>query len=284
MIVFPNCKINLGLRLLRKRSDGFHDLETVFSPLPIKDALEAVTAANDTQPSIYDIQFSSSGLKIEGLEEKNLCIKAFQLLKKKFPSLPSIKMHLHKTIPIGAGLGGGSSDGAFTLKLLNKKYDLGLSNQELIDTALQLGSDCPFFIINQPCFATGRGEILETINLDLTAYKFVLVKPGIHISTSWAFSQVKPALPGKSIREIIQQPIKKWKDELVNDFEEAVFVVHPEIKQIKDQLYQAGAIFAAMSGSGSTVYGIFKTEEKPNLVFPSHYFFCESTGQSKQFF
>lgn len=253
MIVFPNCKINLGLNILRKREDGFHDLETVFYPIHFNDALEVITNSS-SEPGA---EFVMTGLKIDGSATDNLCVKAYGLLKKDFPQLPAIKIHLHKTIPTGAGLGGGSADAAFMLKLLNEKFHLNLSTSQLINYSLKLGSDCPFFILNKPCFATGRGEKLEEIQLDLSAYQVMLINPHIHINTGWAFSQINPALPEKSVKEIIRQPISTWKGELKNDFEEAVFAAHPSIKSIKEDLYNQGAVYASMSGSGSTVFGIF---------------------------
>lgn len=267
MVVFPNCKINLGLNIIAKRSDGFHDLETVFYPIQIKDVLEIVQQQQETT----DVDFTSSGLPIEGDTCNNLCVKAYHLLKKDFPHLPAIKMHLHKSIPMGAGLGGGSADGAVTLKLLNTKFNLNLSTDHLINYALQLGSDCPFFILNQPCFAEGRGEKLQQINLDLSAYQFIIINPGIHVNTGRAFSQIKPMQPAKSVREIISQPIETWKAELINDFEEAVFKSHPEIKSIRENLYTQDAVYASMSGSGSTVFGIFPKEKKlSSLSYPSY--------------
>jgi len=189
MVSFPNCKINLGLNIVNKRDDGYHDIETAFFPIQLKDALELVEKEK--------FEFSTSGIAIEGEPEKNLCIKAYDLLKKDFPQLPAVQMHLHKAIPMGAGLGGGSADGAFTLKLLNKKFELNLSEKQLINYSLQLGSDCPFFILNKPCFATGRGEILEQMEPDLSQYKFLIVHPPIHVSTAWAFSTIKPSKPVK---------------------------------------------------------------------------------------
>lgn len=268
MIVFPNCKINLGLHILRKRTDGFHDLETVFYPLALQDALEIV----QNNPPFSDIEFSTSGLKIDSANEENICFKAFWLMKNDFPELPAIKMHLHKVIPSGAGLGGGSSDGAFTLSLLTKKFNLGLSEDQLINYALQLGSDCPFFIINKPCFATSRGEKLEEIEFNLSNYKIVLINPGIHVHTGKAFSKTTPSDQRTSIKEIIQKPIKEWKDVLKNDFEETVFNDHPEIKTIKENLYNKGAVYASMSGSGSSVYGLFEKNAQLQFDFPSHYF------------
>ena len=268
MVSFPNCKINLGLNIVNKRTDGYHDIETVFYPIKLNDAIEVIEKKN--------IQFSISGLAIGGDQENNLAIKAFHLLKKDFPQLPPVHLHLHKTIPIGAGLGGGSADGAFTLKLLNKKFELGLSEKQLIDYSLQLGSDCPFFISNKPCFATGRGEILEQIHLDLSNYKIVIVYPGIHVSTELAFSTIKPLVPTKSIKQIIKQPLESWKEELKNDFEETVFNKNAEIKKIKDDLYAAEAIYSSMSGSGSAVYGLFEKDNPLSLSFPANYFIKES--------
>jgi 4-diphosphocytidyl-2-C-methyl-D-erythritol kinase len=269
MIVFPNCKINLGLRILHKRSDGFHDLETIFLPLPLTDILE-LTIHNNTEHTPV-IPFTTSGLPFESDTVGNLCTKAYKLLKKDFPDLPHVQMHLHKVIPLGAGLGGGSADAAFTLTLLNKKFNLSLTDTQLIHYAIQLGSDCPFFIINKPCYATGKGELMEEIKLELSDYKLVIVNPGIHINSGQAFRQIIPGLPEKSLKEIIAEPIKKWKDDLKNDFEKSVFKQYPAIVDIKDQLYIAGAVYASMSGSGSTVYGIFPKQIKPQLSFRPHY-------------
>jgi len=262
MVLFPNCKINLGLHITEKRIDGYHNIETVFYPVDLKDVLEIVPLNQSNFTESLQVDFSSSGISIPGDTANNLCIKAFQLLKKDFPNIPPIQMHLHKIIPMGAGLGGGSADGAFTLKLLNEKYKLNLSLKQLIDYAAELGSDCPFFIINQPCYATGRGEILTPISLDLSAYKFVLVHPSIHINTKWAFEQLKLSKPTISINQIIDQPIKTWKKQLVNDFESPISKQYPIIQEIKNKLYQNGAIYASMTGSGSTVFGIFP----PNLT------------------
>ena len=268
MVVFPNCKINLGLQVLHKREDGYHELQTVFYPLPFTDVLEVIRQNNNST----GIELSLSGIEIATSKEKNICIKAYHLLKNKFPDLPSVQMHLHKNIPLGAGLAGGSADSAFALMLFNKEFNLGLTPEKLMNYALQLGSDCPFFIINQPCIATGRGEILQTISLDLSAYTFVLVYPDIHVSTADAFSLMTPHIPQKSITEIIQKPVALWKNELVNDFEIPVFKKHPEIRLIKEQLYKSGAVYASMTGSGSTVYGLFKKEYQIDLKFPKKYF------------
>ena len=267
MVIFPNSKINFGLNVVAKRSDGYHDIETIFFPVHLRDALEVIGKEK--------FEFSTSGSPVEGETEKNLCIKAYRLLKKDFPNLPAVQMHLHKSIPMGAGLGGGSADGAFTLKLLNKKFELNLSEKQLINYSLQVGSDCPFFILNKPCFATGRGEILEQTGLDLSEFKILIVHPAIHISTAWAFANIKPLKPFRSIKQIIQQPVSTWKDELMNDFEKPVFEKYPEIKNIKDKLYNEGAIYASMSGSGSAVYGIFNNKETFSFSFPKSYFIKE---------
>lgn len=268
MIVFPNCKINLGLHILQKRTDGFHDLETVFYPVALQDALEIVQSPS----SGSTIQFDTTGISIDSSTEDNICFKAYQLLKKDFPELPAVKMHLHKVIPSGAGLGGGSSDGAFTLLLLNKKFNLGLTEEQLIHYSLQLGSDCPFFIKNKPCYATGRGEKLEEIELDLMNYTIVLVNSQIHIHTGKAFSKITPSSQRTSIKEIIQRPIENWKELFKNDFEEVVFAEYPEVKEIKEQLYRQGAVYASMSGSGSTVFGLFEKNKDLKFDFPKHYF------------
>ncbi len=267
MVLFPNCKINLGLHITRKREDGYHDLETVFYPIGIKDVLEIIHSKDPNEAC----SFSSSGLAIQGNSTDNLCVKAYHLLKKDFPQLPAIQMHLHKLIPMGAGLGGGSADGAFALKLLHQLFHLGISENQLIQYALELGSDCPFFIINQACIGKGRGELLEKITLDLSQYQFMIVNPGIHIGTGWAFSHITPKAVSISLNAIINQPIETWKDCLSNDFEAPVMASYPEIAQIKQALYDAGAIYASMSGSGSTLYGIFKKGFTPKVSFPSHY-------------
>lgn len=251
MIIFSNCKINLGLRVLRKRADGYHDLETVFYPIPFNDVIEVIRT--EQQP----VQFTTSGIAVDVAPEQNLCMKAYALLKQLF-DLPPFQLHLHKSIPSGAGLGGGSADAAFTLRLLNNKFNLGLSNERLLDLALQLGSDCPFFIINKPCFATGRGQLFEPVDLlKLKDYKLVMVTPGVHVSTAWAFGCLKIKDHGLSVKEVIAQPVETWKNNLVNDFEDVVFEEYPVIRGIKDSLYENGAIYASMSGSGSAVFGLF---------------------------
>jgi 4-diphosphocytidyl-2-C-methyl-D-erythritol kinase len=273
MIVFPNCKINLGLNIIQKRSDGYHEIETIFYPIPLTDSLEII---ENKEPGKYpNFPFFSSGLPINGKPASNLCVKAYRLLKHDFPNISSVQIHLHKIIPSGAGLGGGSADGAFTLKVLNQLFKLALSTEQLISYAAELGSDCPFFIINNPCFAKGRGEILEEIAIDLSAYKFVIVNPGIHVDTGRAFLDIIPAQPEKSLKEIIRTPVERWKDDLINDFEKIIFIQHQEIVDIKDDLYLKGAIYASMSGSGSTVFGIFPKDKPLSFSFPANYFVKE---------
>ena len=264
MIAFPHCKINLGLSIVAKRADGYHEIETVFYPVALQDMVEIVHSNH----AATDIQFSHTGLAIPGDESNNLCIKAYHLLKKDFPSIPAVKMHLHKHIPMGAGLGGGSSDGSAVLKLLNQQFNIGLSEAQLVAYAAQLGSDCPLFIYNNACHATGRGEILTPTPCNLSDYTIVLVHPGIHISTGWAFGQLTPGAKQKSVATIVAQPIETWKEELINDFEAPIFIAHPSLAEIKAQLYQQGAIYASMSGSGSSLFGIFpKGNSALNLSF-----------------
>lgn len=258
MILFPNCKINLGLSILRKREDGFHDLETIFYPLPVRDVLEIVPAA--------ELLFTSSGITIPGDQTSNLCLKAFELLKKDYPALPPVHIWLHKNIPIGAGLGGGSSDGAFMLKILNERFRLQLAPDRLQEYASHLGSDCPFFLLNTPCLGGGRGEKLRPLSPGLlapTKYSFLLINPGIHVSTAWAFSQCSPHDNGRSLETIVQKPVREWKELLVNDFEEPLFRQYPRLEAIKTTLYQQGALYASLTGSGSSLYGIFEKGKLP---------------------
>jgi 4-diphosphocytidyl-2-C-methyl-D-erythritol kinase len=263
MVLFPNCKINLGLHITGKRPDGFHNLETVFYPLPVNDALEAISHAT--------LQFRSSGIPIPGDAADNLCLRAFQLLQRDFPQLQPVSIHLHKNIPIGAGLGGGSADAAFMLLLLNEKFRLGLDQAALVSYAAQLGSDCPFFIVNKPCYATGRGEIMTPLPLDLSGYSFMLVHPGIHVNTGWAFKQLTPKAPAHVLEEVIQLPVEEWREMIINDFEAPVFAAHPVLAAIKQQLYDAGAVYAAMSGSGSAVVGIFPKNKIAGIGWDASY-------------
>ena len=261
MISFPNGKINLGLYITAKRPDGYHDLETVFFPVPLHDILEFVPSEQS--------RFHATGFPISGDASSNLCLRSYQMLKQLHPGLPAVDIHLHKLIPMGAGLGGGSSDGAFMLNMLNRYFSLGHSPEELNALALQLGSDCPFFLVNIPAHALGRGEILEPVPVNLSGYHIVIVNPGIHVSTSEAFSGIRPAPCSVDLKARILEPPDGWKHWLTNDFEASVFTRYPVIAGIKQDLYDAGAVYASMSGSGSTVYGIFRTEAE--LSFPRGY-------------
>ncbi|HEY8784544.1 MAG TPA: 4-(cytidine 5'-diphospho)-2-C-methyl-D-erythritol kinase [Mucilaginibacter sp.] len=264
MIIFPNAKINIGLNVINRRPDGYHNIETIFYPVKINDALEIIEADK--------LSFESSGLEIPGRAEDNLCIKSYHLLKKDF-DLPPVKIHLHKHIPIGAGLGGGSADAAFFIRLINQNFNLGLTDESMSDYARKLGADCAFFICNKPVFAFDRGDEFEPIKLDLSNYKIVLVMPPVHVSTAEAYSGVKPAPVKQSLMELIYKPVVEWKNYIKNDFEDTVFKNHPEIRGVKAALYEAGAIYAGMSGSGASVFGIFdktpdlKELEKGNKVF-----------------
>ena len=265
MILFPNCKINLGLYVTGKRPDGYHNIETCFYPIPLQDVLEIIE-----QPDATETTLSLSGITIEQ-SSNNSCLKAYALLKKDFPQLTPVQIHLHKAIPVGGGLGGGSADAAFTLLLLNKKFELRLNDEQLIQYASQLGSDCAFFIKNTPCLASGRGEILQPITLDLSEYKIVLVNPGLHIDTGWAYKQITIDAPKKSLAEMFSQPVEEWKANVFNVFETPIFQTYPSIKEIKDTLYSKGAVYAAMTGSGATVYGLFKKSDVVTFDFPPHY-------------
>lgn len=265
MVFFPNAKINLGLHVIGRRPDGFHDIETVFYPTPFTDAAELLRSDDS------EVSFTTTGIHLPGDPEDNLCIKAYRLLKKDIPDLPGILFHLHKVIPAGAGLGGGSSDAAFMLKALKDYFTLALSAKQLHAYALQLGSDCPFFLVNKPSLASGRGEQLTPVDIDLSAYSMVLVNPGIHVNTGKAFSMLTPAIPPIPLVDIIRKPVASWRHNLINDFELPIAQQYPEIEALKTMLYEAGATYAAMSGSGSTVYGLF-SDAVPEFNFPENYF------------
>jgi 4-diphosphocytidyl-2-C-methyl-D-erythritol kinase len=262
MIIFPIAKINLGLNVVERRPDGYHNLETVFFPVHLKDALE-VQVMDEAFPSAHDCDLKVTNIDIEGDEQSNLVVKAYNLLKCDFPQIPRVHAHLYKAIPTQAGMGGGSSDCAAMLLLLNEMCGLGLSRQQLIGYAAKLGADCPIFVLNSPAYAEGIGERLQPIELSLKGYYLVVVRPNIPVPTKEAFSRIVPHKPAKNCLDVVRQPIETWREELVNDFEESVFALHPEIGAVKQQLYEMGAIYAAMSGSGSALFGIFK--EKPTL-------------------
>jgi len=262
MISFPNCKINLGLKIIERRSDGFHNIESIFYPVNLTDVLEIIKSKDGI------FSFQTGGIKVPGKNDDNLCKKAYEILCNDFPISP-VKIFLYKKIPIGAGLGGGSSDAAHTILLLNKLFNLKLSLKKMENYARLLGSDCAFFIKNQPIFAYNKGDEFGEIKINLKNYFYAIVKPEIHINTSDAYSGIKPKLSKKTIIEITKSPIEIWKDKLTNDFEKTVFKQFPEINAIKTKLYQIGAIYSAMSGSGSAVYGIF--DKKPDIksFFPN---------------
>lgn len=273
MITFPVAKINLGLNVVEKRCDGYHNLQTVFYPVPIKDALE-VQVMDEEFPSDVDCDLKTTNIPIEGDEQRNLVVRAYQLLKSDFPTLPRIHAHLWKGIPTQAGMGGGSSDCAYMIRLLNDLFALGLSDEQMIQYATRLGADCPFFIVSRPCYAEGIGERLQPISLDLSGWHIGVVRPDIPVPTKEAFSHIHPHYPAKNCRNVVLQPVETWKDDLVNDFEESVFALHPEIGQVKEQLYKMGATYAAMSGSGSALFGLF--QECPDMLsqtFPDMFTF-----------
>jgi len=270
MITFPNSKINIGLNIIEKRPDGFHNIESVFYPIPLTDCLEIIDN-NNWQEGQSPISFQSSGLTIPGSDNENLCVRAYNLIGQDY-QLPPIIVHLHKVIPIGAGLGGGSSDAAFFIKLLNKKFEIGLAFGEMHHYARQLGSDCSFFINNKPAFATGRGELLENYDLDLSGKYLVLINPGIHISTRDAYEGSMPSKPESSLEDLLAQPIEKWKLTVFNDFEKTIFKKFPEIENIKQKLYEAGANFSLMTGSGSSVFGLFDFEPDLKNSFDSCFY------------
>ena len=260
MVIFPPCKINLGLSVLSKRADGYHNLETCFYPLPWHDVLEVIPAEK--------FMFTSTGNDIAGEQDDNLCVRAYRLLKEEC-KLDPVNIHLHKIIPSGAGLGGGSSDAAHTLRLLNDSFSLKLDRQALMEYAARLGSDCAFFIQDGPMLGTGRGEILKEIPLSLNDKFFVVVKPDVHVSTADAFTNIVPKTATPPIAEVVlNYPITKWKEFLKNDFEESVFKKYGDIKLIKEKLYSQGATYATMSGSGSAVFAIFDGEVKISHLFP----------------
>ena len=271
MITFPIAKINLGLNIVERRPDGYHNLETVFYPVQIKDALE-LTIMITHFPSATDCDIKVTNMEVEGDEQRNLVVRAYQLLKQDFHQMPRIHAHLWKGIPTQAGMGGGSSDCAYTIRLLNEMFTLSLSEQQMISYATRLGADCPFFILSRPAYAEGIGERLQPVSLDLSSYYIGVVRPDIPVSTREAFSLIKPRKPAKCCREVVMQPIETWRDELTNDFEQSVFALHPEIGAIKQQLYDLGAVYAAMSGSGSSVFGLFRDEIKICEHFPADVF------------
>lgn len=263
MVLYPNAKINIGLNVVEKRSDGYHNIETVFYPIDLLDELKVELSTSDVEYRLF-----SKGIKIGGNTDNNLVIKALQLIKTKH-EIPPLAIFLKKNIPFGAGLGGGSADAAFMLKLLNNMYNLKISTEQLEVMAAKIGADCPVFIQNKPVFATGIGNEFTPLEFSLKGYWLLLIKPDIYVSTPLAYAGVTPSKPKSSLIDLVKEPISEWRNLIFNDFEKSVFLKHPEIEHIKENLYKSGAKYASMSGSGSSVYGIF---EKPlnltNRDFP----------------
>lgn len=256
MINFPNAKINIGLNIIARRPDGYHNLETIFYPIKINDVLEVIKSD--------ELTFEASGLGIPGKVEDNLCIKAYHLMKQDHDLSP-VNIHLHKHIPIGAGLGGGSADAGYFIRLINQAFDLRLSTGDMRHYARSLGADCAFFIESVPVFAFDKGDQFEDVELDLSKYYLALVMPPTHVSTAEAYRGVKPAPVTRSLKDLIKLPVAEWRNHIKNDFEEHIFKAHPQIRGVKAALYQSGAVYASMSGSGASVFGIF--DKKPDLRF-----------------
>jgi len=265
VLTYSNAKINIGLNIVEKRDDGFHNIETLFFPISIRDAIEI---ADSRENSPYT--FSASGIPINIEAKDNIIVKAYELIRAKY-NFPAQDIHLHKNIPFGAGLGGGSANAAYMIKLLNQKFNLNMSDEEMENEVKKLGSDCAFFIKNKPAFAIGKGDQLNSIDLDLSGYYILLIKPDIHISTPEAYANINPHKPKVSLKELIKQPIESWKTTIENDFENSIFPKHPLLAEIKEELYEEGAIYAAMSGSGSSMFGIFKSTPKVLPQWRKHF-------------
>ena len=268
MILFPQAKINLGLNVVERRPDGYHNLETVFYPVPLQDALEVQVMAEEF-PSDVDCDLKVTGISVEGDERRNLVVRAYELLKQEFPQLPRVHAHLYKAIPTQAGMGGGSSDCAAMLTLLNREFRLGLTEEQLISRAARLGADCPFFIVNRPAYAEGIGERLQPVGLDLGGWFLAVVRPDIPVPTKEAFALIVPRRPAVNCRDLVARPVEQWRGVLLNDFEKSVFAQQPEIGRVKEQLYELGAVYSAMSGSGSAVFGLFRKLFDLSDYFPN---------------
>ena len=252
MIVYPHAKINIGLQIIKKRHDGFHEIETVLYPVLVCDILE-IKPSECTRLCLY-------GLPIEDHDDNNLCIKAYRMLQADF-GLPPVQLHLHKQIPVGAGLGGGSSDGAYTLRLLNDYFSLGINDTQLEKYAARLGSDCPAMLYKHPSLATGRGEQSTPFHIELSNFYLLVCKPAIAISTAQAYAKVRPQKPKHPLREMLSLPVREWKEHIVNDFEAALFPEFPLLRAYKEKLYASGALYASLSGSGSALYGVYESKE-----------------------
>ena len=267
MICFPNAKINIGLNIVSKRKDGYHNLETIFYPIPLKDVLEFVVPEKQVKETSIEV----SGTKLDISNKENICIKAYNLLSANY-ELPNLLVYLHKMIPSGAGLGGGSTDASFLLKQLNQYFKLNISEKEMVDYASKLGADCAFFFKNEAVFASGIGNQFEQVKLSLKRYYILVIKPPFSINTLNAFKDIRPTIPKTSLKEIINQPVSSWKNQIRNDFEIPLFQKHPGLSKIKTDLYNLGADFATLSGSGSALFGLFKNEPQINDYFKG--FFC----------
>jgi 4-diphosphocytidyl-2-C-methyl-D-erythritol kinase len=277
MITHPIAKINLGLNVVERRPDGYHNLETVFFPVPICDVLEVENQSSmlKAQSSkLNDCELTLEGIAIEGDVQKNLIVKAYQLLKEDHPDMPRVRARLKKGIPTQAGMGGGSSDGAYMLTMLNELFQLHLTKEQLCGYAARLGADCAFFIDPQPQYAEGIGERLSPVVLNLSDWYIGVVRPDVPVSTKEAYSLIKPKRPLRNCRDIVMQPVETWRDELINDFEEGVFALHPELAEVKQRLYDLGAVYAAMSGSGSAIFGLFREPVELESSFPDMFTWC----------
>lgn len=275
MILYPNAKINLGLNILGKRNDDFHEIDTLMYPIGLTDIIRIEKEGCHSQGEIVLENF---GLQVDSEPSDNIIVKAYKLLDNDF-NLPSLRIKLQKNIPFGAGLGGGSADATFTLLGINAFCNLNLSGDKLEDYAAKLGSDCAFFVKNKAAFSRGRGELLSPYNIDLNTYQLVLIIPNVYVSTQTAYANIKAKRPEKSIEQIVTEiPVSLWKDYLVNDFETTVFEKHPEILKIKEKLYNSGALYASMSGSGSAVFGIFEKPITVDKLFPENYFVWTKNG------
>ena len=274
MICFPNAKINLGLHVTEKREDGFHNIETVFYPVGWNDALEVIetkkpglVTSSEAEKPQSNFNLHLSGLPVSGNVSDNLLFKAYQLIQQT-KTLPCLEVYLHKVLPMGAGLGGGSADAAFFINLLNEQFDLKFTETERMNMARQLGSDCAFFIKNKPVLATQKGDVFTDLDLDLSHLYIAIIYPNVHSNTKEAYSLVKPQQPSRSLLDIIQQPISTWKNELLNDFEKSIFSLYPVVEKTKQDLYDLGAVYASMSGSGSAVFGLFEHKPEIKTHFP----------------
>ena len=274
MLVFPNAKLNLGLYVTERRPDGFHSIESVFLPLPWTDVLEILPApAGQPKTSI-----TLTGCPIPGAPATNLCVRAYELLQADFPQLPPAQLYLHKIVPIGAGLGGGSADAAFALKATNNLFGLSLSAEALENYARRLGSDCAFFIRNKPVLAVEKGDVFEEIDLNLTGTGCMVIYPNLHISTAEAYARITPQQPAHPLRAALAQPMAMWRETVSNDFETALTPTHPVLAKIKQQFYAAGATYASLSGSGSAVYGLWPAgQEIAPLVWPAGFTVWQGT-------